>query len=451
MTVSTLQLQNFRCFREMPEPVRFHPNLTVLVAKNGKGKTAFLDALRISLGTFTRAFTSRSQANISRMDASLQPLRISQGRGACYPVRIIASGVVNGSEANWERELAGNENRTTSKKAKAITEYADELHQNVSSDGVEVELPLVGYYGTDRLWSAGIENSAYSGRDFVSQGRIAGYEDALTEDSIYLQVKKWLAYASHVTANSIEAKTDIGIMVSNQLKAVGKAVDRVLDGTGMKSLHYNFTYNEAAVIDESVKPTDGADYAIAVPVSQTSDGTKAAIALVADIAFRCARLNPQYGQDACCKTSGIVMIDEVDLFLHPSWQQHILTDLREIFPKIQFVVTTHSPQVVASVPSECIRVIEDSGKVEEITKSEGVAASYVLKEVFGTEPYPPKNELRIKLNEYLKAVYAGRWEDPEIMKLGESLMDRFSGVDSDFDVALLHIENEKWEKEHASS
>ncbi len=80
-----------------------------------------------------------------------------------------------------------------------------------------------------------------------------------------------------------------------------------------------------------------------------SDGYRNMLAIVADIAHRSARLNPQLGGQAAIMTPGIVLIDEVDLHLHPKWQREIINALRTAFPKIQFIVSTHSPFIIQSL------------------------------------------------------------------------------------------------------
>lgn len=96
-------------------------------------------------------------------------------------------------------------------------------------------------------------------------------------------------------------------------------------------------------------------------LSQLSDGYRSTLSLIADVAYRMALLNPSLGKDVL-KTPGIVLIDEVDLHLHPIWQARILGDLRSIFPNIQFVVTTHAPAVISSVRSQQVRIIADDEK-----------------------------------------------------------------------------------------
>ncbi|MGB8922932.1 MAG: AAA family ATPase [Pseudomonas sp.] len=92
-------------------------------------------------------------------------------------------------------------------------------------------------------------------------------------------------------------------------------------------------------------------------VSQLSDGIRNIVALAADIAYRCIKLNPHLGITAPHQCTGVVLIDEVDMHLHPAWQQTVIPDLLGAFPNIQFIVTTHSPQVITSVQAKCIRVL----------------------------------------------------------------------------------------------
>ena len=186
---------------------------------------------------------------------------------------------------------------------------------------------------------------------------------------------------------------------------------------------------------------------MSIPVSSLSDGVRAVFFMVADIAFRCVKLNPHLRALAAQETEGIVMIDEIELHLHPSWQQKILDTLQIIFPKIQFIVTTHSPQVVSSVPSECVRII-DQGKVFYAVGTEGAEASRVLKRIFGTEAFPENNPQRIKLNKYLDLVYAGNWETNEALQLRDELNNIYQGEEPLLGQVDLFIENEKWERDH---
>ena len=86
-----------------------------------------------------------------------------------------------------------------------------------------------------------------------------------------------------------------------------------------------------------------------VPFNYLSDGYRNMVAMVADIAHRASRLNPHFDSESAKKTQGIVLIDEIDLHLHPKWQRRVVDDLQEAFPNIQFVATTHSPFIIQSL------------------------------------------------------------------------------------------------------
>ena len=87
-----------------------------------------------------------------------------------------------------------------------------------------------------------------------------------------------------------------------------------------------------------------------LPFSFLSDGYRNMVAMVADIAVRCATLNPQLKEKSSQETPGVVLIDEIDLHLHPRWQRRVVNDLLRTFPRIQFFGTTHSPFVIQSLP-----------------------------------------------------------------------------------------------------
>lgn len=91
---------------------------------------------------------------------------------------------------------------------------------------------------------------------------------------------------------------------------------------------------------------------------QLSDGYRNIIGMVADIAYRCIKLNPHLGENAVKETPGIVLIDELDLHLHPNWQRRIVEDFKNTFPSIQFVATTHSPFIIQSLKEDELRNLD---------------------------------------------------------------------------------------------
>ena len=118
--------------------------------------------------------------------------------------------------------------------------------------------------------------------------------------------------------------------------------------------------------------------------------------MVADIAYRMAVLNPQLLGNIVKDTDGIVMIDELDMHLHPSWQQRIMQDLTRIFPKLQFVVTTHAPSILANVHKENIRIIKDNEVFPAHNNSYGRNLTAIMHELMETEIRPQEKLALLK-------------------------------------------------------
>lgn len=130
---------------------------------------------------------------------------------------------------------------------------------------------------------------------------------------------------------------------------------------------------------------DGNNDHVRIPVSMLSDGYKCTISLIADIAYRMAVLNPQLFDNVLTETEGIVIIDEIDLHLHPMWQKRILKDLMSIFPKVQFIVSTHAPEVINSVRSESIVVLKNNTVRYVGDETYGKGANTILREVMDVQ------------------------------------------------------------------
>lgn len=154
-----------------------------------------------------------------------------------------------------------------------------------------------------------------------------------------------------------------------------------------------------------------------------SDGYRGTLSLFADIAYRMAMLNPALGERVL-ETPGVVMIDEVDLHLHPRWQARILEDLVRIFPNVQFIVTTHSPVVVASVPRNSIRVLIDETAAAPATETLGRDAGDILNTVLGAYSRP-KEAVQL-FDAFNCAVDEGRYADA---KADLEKLEAFIGAD----------------------
>lgn len=189
-----------------------------------------------------------------------------------------------------------------------------------------------------------------------------------------------------------------------------------------------------------------------IRLDQLSDGEKNMIAMVGDIARRLSMANPSLNNPL--EGDGIVMIDEVDLHLHPKWQQRILVSLEEAFPNIQFIVTTHSPQVLTTVKSKGIQGLVFENHNLEIKKfdfSLGAKSHELLYEILGVTERPQNIEIVKDLNKYLELVDENLYNDEEAIKLREKLDAWGAGKEkdllkADMDIRLKEYRRKKYEK-----
>lgn len=426
MKLNSICLTNYRIFSDVE--CTLHPNLTVFVATNGGGKTSILDAIKISFDTYLGAFPTGLGRGIKIPDVRLKKTNTA-GMEPVFPVIIRASGIFgnDSSEKNWARKLNSSKSKTTVGEGKILSDYAKQLQNSSTTDGDNTDWPLLAYYGTGRLWN---RKKLTSNKQFVSgyYSRAAGYLDCMEPASSYKLFLDWFYDAYRANANAkirfmesnptASAEDVLAVSTSKTvlMYAVRDAVNIVLAPSGWKNLWYSESLGDAtAEHDEYGR----------LAIGQLSDGIRNTIALVADIAFRAVQLNGGHlGADAPKQTRGIVLIDEVDMHLHPSWQQQILQNLTDAFPNLQFIVTTHSPQVLTTVKPSSIRALAwQDGKIEirgDFEFSEGAEAQVVLEEILGTNTRPDIQIVK-NLREYLDLVSNNAWNSPRALELRREL------------------------------
>jgi predicted ATP-binding protein involved in virulence len=167
------------------------------------------------------------------------------------------------------------------------------------------------------------------------------------------------------------------------------------------------------------------------PFDNLSDGQRNVMALVGDIAVKAAQLNPHLGKQVLDKTAGVVLIDELDLHLHPRWQRRIVADLKRCFPLVQFFCTTHSPIIIGEVPREEIVVMHDDGTTGQPSVAYGADANWILTHVMnGLE----RNEDITKLI----AEISHDIEDGKLHNVG-TLLSKLKSLTGEFDGEYIRL------------
>jgi predicted ATP-binding protein involved in virulence len=144
-------------------------------------------------------------------------------------------------------------------------------------------------------------------------------------------------------------------------------------------------------------------------VEQLSEGERDLFALVGDLARRLAIANPVLENPL--KGEGIVLIDEIELHLHPKWQKEVIGKLSSTFPNVQFIITTHSPQVLSEAErNSVILLYRKDGEIVHTTieQSKGLSSNEILEEIMHTSPV--NHEVKEKLDRIFDLIYENEIE-----------------------------------------
>lgn len=352
MHIKLLNVKNFKGFES--HQFSFHPNFNLVVGENGHGKTSTLDAVAVAMGSWFLGLRGYDSRNIRGEDVRTittfenDRYEIRQQ----YPVEIQSSGYIEeGENISWTRTVTGEGGRTTRLGAKSIQKVA-ETYANKVMSGERVILPAFSYYGAGRLWQEPKDMSDKKKGGNESKTSLAPQDfsdDNIVDDAEYFAFR-FVGYRYSVDPRCsprdllrwmrFQRKIEIDEKIKSvPFRQVLLAIKKCLPVQGLR---YSIRHGTLIAEDENRRLT---------PFSSLSDGYRNMIAMVGDLAYKCAVLNPHLEGDALNETPGIVLIDELDLHLHPKWQRRVIEDLRTTFPKIQFICTTHSPFLIQSLRS----------------------------------------------------------------------------------------------------
>jgi predicted ATP-binding protein involved in virulence len=375
MLLKSMVLHNFRCFSDLE--VCFNNRITVIVGNNGAGKSTVLEAATIAAGTLTAAMDGLTNYGIRKSDAHYKCFDLGSNVDVQpqYPVEITAAGRIDGKDISWMRNLNSANGRGGLAAAKELTQIAQEYQDRMRNGDKSLKLPIISYYGTGRLW---VQHREKKSDTFEKNTRSNGYIDSLDGAANDKLMMKWF---QKMTIQEYQRKQEI-----SEFAAVKTAMEQVFSSiTGFSNVTVQFNLDTG---DIDIIYYDNNNEHVRIPLSLLSDGYKCTISLIADIAYRMALLNPQLLDKVLSETEGIVLIDEIDLHLHPTWQKRILKDLMDIFPKVQFIVSTHAPEVINSVKSDSIVVLKDNTAFTAIDETYGKDANTILREVMGVSARP---------------------------------------------------------------
>lgn len=376
MQLQSLRVQNFRCFTDCT--VSFDPRLTVLVGANGSGKTAVLDALAPGL----------EHLAIRLIGVQTTP--------AYYKI-FTKKDIMLGAKKNEINItiVTQHEGQTYDHTAPLILQPSNFMGANIYFDYQLTKAKPDGetlfvYYSAKRIVQ-GTTHKKNSAKDTL----VSAFENC-TNANIDLAASLAWFDAQNVAQLSERELRDDKTYTIPEFEAVRTAIAQALGKYKNARMDYRSVPAELVVYEEDDPQTP-------YKISQLSDGYRTMLALIMDLARRMAVANAAAfipkGKDVLASPA-IVLIDEIELHLHPRWQQTVLPTLMRIFPNTQFIVTTHSPQILSSIAPQHIRILQGDTAPRVDTSTLGAQSSRLLEDVFGVRARPA--ETQQKLDEYFR-------------------------------------------------
>lgn len=459
MKLSKVNITNFRCFESLS--IHLEKDLNVFVGANGSGKSSILDAIAIALYSVVAANSDTQsrkrelhKTTLKEIDIHIDSVtretsdfvHIEAQSEDFYPLKGFSNKTSSGETVylEWderiEYELPSGPKYSSSltNSNESLKLYFREVWNEIkkTSDKALITLPVIAYYRSERRASKK-DNSWFTKFSFNRQG---AYKNALNAGTEYQSMRLWFYERENSELRERQLQGLDSDFEYPDLRAVRLAIKQMFDNVERIFFGDNGLDLKIQFKTESENPDEKP---AVMMFDQLSDGYQNLLAITMDFARRLAQANPAW--DNPLEAPGILLIDEIELHLHPKWQQTVIPNLQKAFPNTQIIVTTHSPQVLTTVESKNITILKDFKLYASPVHTYGAESKRLMKDIMGTDSRPPDNEISKQILNLFKLI-----NDDELEKASE-LCDRLFdklGIDEPALVeAKTIIKNRQWEKE----
>lgn len=457
MKLSKIEITNFRCFESFV--IDLKPDLNVVVGINGAGKTTILDAIATALYDVVAANGGGGKRQRGWQKAILQPsdIHIIPGSDSAavgrkdfvqfkaaakdfYELPGFPNETPSGETAflewtdyikylppdkfNYETSQSGN--------LSSIYQYFAALWQEIrkSETSALIPIPVVAYYRASRR----LNEMPKMGNVFeLELSREGAYQHALDAGANFQAMCQWFYLRENAELREkVQSRNDPDFQFPD-LKAARKALLHALES--VKRVYFDdnppslkVAFDRPGQVEETME------------LIQLSDGYRSMLALVLDFARRLAQAHPNWPNPL--EAPGILLIDEIELHLHPKWQQTVIPNLRAAFPGTQIIAATHSPEVLTTVRRENIHLLGSDHEIEQMPADVGTfgaESSHVLQEVFAAHSRPQQIETVQQLDEYLALVESQKQDSDRGRQLRAVLEGALGRSDPDLQRADMRI------------
>lgn len=331
MFLANIHIENFKGIQTAD--FRFSNSMNLIIGNNGAGKTSVLEAIAVALGGFLAGIEGVNTIHFSKDEIRRENQLLGTGSNNILyrtPIRVDANMTIDGEKFRFVRQKKSVSSSRSTIEPRDICKKAESM----AADSRSV-LPIISYQSFSRISNQKKDKWEDPFSDDFS--RVVGYMDCLEEASNTKMLTNWCKRMDHIAWQQ-------GRQIA-EYEAVKHAVADFMQAM-MGVDNIRIFYDKRT---EELMYTCGSEQ---LPLRLLSSGFRTLLGMVLDIAYRMAILNPDLLEHIVSDTPGIVLIDEIDMHLHPNWQWRVVEALQAVFPKVQFIATTHSPIIMASCKNE---------------------------------------------------------------------------------------------------
>jgi len=424
--VKKLKITNFRLIEQLE--INLNQDVNVIIANNGAGKTTLLDAIALGFGSMLTHFPNINGIGFSK---DKKDLRINKKNKKEPFMRIELTSTQN---VKWDRIERRDKSKKTAKYTpngygvKELETFIDTVIDSENEDKSYI-MPLIIYYGTCRNCFDTPSRKVNFQKEF---NRFQSLDKALHSSTNFNRFFEWFyAMENLERVERLKSQENFNFELP-ELKNIRNAISSMLK----EFKNPRIKQNPLRFMIDRVE-NDGTIKEL--QIEQLSAGYKAVLAMVMDISARMSEANPHLGNSS----EAIILIDELDLHLHPKWQQTILSDLRRTFPNAQFIVTTHSVHIISSIQKEKLFTLKDGEIKETYLRTYGKSIDELLLGSFEIKSlrYP---KIADKIEYLQRFLYSKKYKE-ELFSSKLKELERDIGKD-DIDVLKLRLEKIKRDK-----
>ena len=403
MKIDFLEFENFKGIKK--KTLELDGKTTIIFGVNGVGKTSVLKAINILFAPIINKITSnryKQTMNIEVDDIKFNESKskIRMGFHLGKSTFEYYRGIERKSRTRTHIKAVLDDIGETFEKEFEIEDSINE-EDNIASnktDNYIKSIPIFVNYGIDRAVPVVSIHRIYNKHTF---DRLSTFEKAIENKIDFRTFFEWFRN-QQAFENQVKVDKDKNY-VDKQLKCVKEAVLTMLDKKVFSDI--KIMYNPLRMV--ATKDNNN------IKIEQLSDGEKCTLAMIGDLARRLAIANPSL--DNPLEGEGIVLIDEVELHLHPTWQARIIPTFRDTFPNIQFIITTHSPKVLGEISGDVnifeLERIENGVQIKKMPLLIGWDSNYILEEYMGTSSL--NTEIKGKISQMFTLIGEKKFDEAQ--------------------------------------